>query len=291
MGDLLAGLRRSWLLLAYLVLGVLAAVLISPRSAVSDALLDLLLVPVVLVVWRVTRGRPTLPEERPQRSGGDLLVIAVVYLLGLGINSWVFFGGGLAVVWRAALELHALGMDSTLSDYAAGVAPPLAYLALSIALTLGAFRLRPASVGLRPRGLLLGTGMSIAILVPALLASPAAGPRHLGPSAILERFVSELLAAGAPEEFAFRGVILLRLERLLGNWQHALVLSSLFWVSSHLPTFLYYGSGLPWWTVVLQLFTSGVPPAAGVGLGYLCHRTRSIWPGAMVHATGNVIGF
>jgi len=83
-------------------------------------------------------------------------------------------------------------------------------------------------------------------------------------------------------------VILARLERLLANPQHPLVLSSILFVSSHAASILSKGPHRAWPTLALLLIAGTQP--TGIAWGYLCYRTRSIWPGAIWHTTGTVLG-
>ena len=83
-------------------------------------------------------------------------------------------------------------------------------------------------------------------------------------------------------------MILARLERLLANPQHPLVLSSILFVSSHAASILSKGPHRAWPTLALLLIAGTQP--TGIAWGYLCHRTRSIWPGAIWHTTGTVLG-
>jgi len=69
---------------------------------------------------------------------------------------------------------------------------------------------------------------------------------------------------------------------------HAIVLGSVLFVSSHAALRLAQGPPQPWWMLALLLVASGQP--TGIAWGYLCHRTRSIWPGAIWHTAGTVLG-
>ena len=64
----MAVLSRSKLLVAYLALGVLAAGLVSFADAVAALANGVLLGAYALVIWRVTRGEPTLAES-PDEEG------------------------------------------------------------------------------------------------------------------------------------------------------------------------------------------------------------------------------
>lgn len=288
-------IRRSKLLIAYLALGVLAAGLISPGDAVATAVDDLLLGAYALVIWRVTRGETTLAaavrQEHPPRSRRDLLAIAAVYALAVGFTFWFWFGGGLALDRAVVARLRAVGLDATLAGRIGNATPTSIEFALLLVLVLAVIRFSLAAVGLRPRHLTLGVGLSafgLGLGVLWLLVAHGGPLRHASPLLLPGVFLFQSLVNGIPEEFAFRGVILSRLERLVANPQHALVLSSVLFVSSHTASALAQGPNSAWPALALELIAGTQP--TGIAWGYLCHRTRSIWPGAIWHTTGTVLG-
>jgi len=95
---------------------------------------------------------------------------------------------------------------------------------------------------------------------------------------------------GIPEEFIFRGVVFDRLLVLLRGPAVALVLSSVLFNAFHIPSDLAQAASVPWWQVVVAAMLNPNITASGLIWGYLCYRTRSIWPGVLWHTTGTVFG-
>jgi len=87
------------------------------------------------------------------------------------------------------------------------------------------------------------------------------------------------------EEILFRGFFLRKLEVELGQWQANLWTSVLF-VSTHMPNWLYTGKSFP----EILILAVGVF-AVSLLLGYVVQSTQSLWPGILVHMLNNVIAF
>jgi membrane protease YdiL (CAAX protease family) len=289
----MALLSRNKLLAGYLVLGVLAAGLVSFPDAVSAIVNDMLLGVYALVIWGVTRGEPTLAspdEERPRRPRRDLVAVAAVYLLDVAFTVWFWFGGGIVMDMRIAVALNAAGLDAALAGRIGNAAPTSILLVLLLVLTLGVLRLRPAEICLRPRHLLLGVGLAAFTLglgVLSLVAGHTGQLLGVSLPVLPGVFLVQALVNAIPEEIAFRGVILSRLVRLLRNPQHAILLSSILFVSSHAASWVAQRPLAPWWMLALLLVTA---QPTGIAWGYLCHRTRSVWPGAIWHTSATVLG-
>ena len=87
------------------------------------------------------------------------------------------------------------------------------------------------------------------------------------------------------EEILFRGFFLRKLEVELEQWQANLWTSILF-VSTHMPNWLYTGKSSP----EILILAVGVF-AVSLLLGYVVQSTQSLWPGIIVHMLNNVIAF
>jgi membrane protease YdiL (CAAX protease family) len=96
-----------------------------------------------------------------------------------------------------------------------------------------------------------------------------------------------ILVNALPEELFFRGLLLPRLERVLGSSLNALVLSALLFNALHVPIEIANGASLP--VALLGVFGIGYP--SGLIWGYLYVRTRSIVPGTLWHAANGNLGF
>jgi membrane protease YdiL (CAAX protease family) len=55
----------------------------------------------------------------------------------------------------------------------------------------------------------------------------------------------------------------------------------------HIPSHLAQPSDAPWWTLIPLI--PGLQPT-GLIWGYLCYRTRSIWPGVLWHTSFMTLG-
>lgn len=108
---------------------------------------------------------------------------------------------------------------------------------------------------------------------------------RLGMALTVGQLISIITAAG--EEFGWRGYMLTRLVVLRGAW--ALPLSGVIWGLWHLPLILsgIYATGPNRWASALLFMVSIT--AAGVLIGWLRLRARSVWPAVLAHASWNVV--
>ncbi|MHB1133509.1 MAG: CPBP family intramembrane glutamic endopeptidase [Chloroflexota bacterium] len=293
--HLAGALWSSRLLLAYVVLGLLAGLEQGGEGLLPALVNHLILLPAyVLLIYLWTRGAATAAQtlrSAAPRSGSrwrDLGLAGALLALNTAVvvSFWADGPPVLLMDWARAGLLGA-GWVRELANVAAnGFSQTLFVLLPALALALLVFRLRPWQVGLAPRGLGLGlvlvaSGIAIAGLLQLGLgrSTPLFRSPELVPLA-LALFGAQLFVNGLPEEFIFRGGILSRLLAQLRNPHHALVLVSVLFVAAHIPSQLAGGGELSLWT----FWPAGAQPT-GLVWGYLYYRTRSIWPGALWHAS------
>ena len=133
-----------------------------------------------------------------------------------------------------------------------------------------------------PRGLLRGTGISIAVLFLYLaclyLLSAYLGKtvKFIEPTALL--VFTHLVAIAFPEEFFFRGY----LQRTLGGGWGAIVAASVFFAVAHLLVICVFTGGGACGQNALTFFPSLL-------MGYLYMRTGTIWSSVFFHFAANIV--
>jgi membrane protease YdiL (CAAX protease family) len=110
---------------------------------------------------------------------------------------------------------------------------------------------------------------------------------HAPPGRVLALYAAGILVNALPEELFFRGFLLPRLEKALGDPLNALVVSALLFNALHVPIELSRGASP--WMALLGIVSIGYP--SGLIWGYLYLRTRSILPGTFWHAANGKLGF
>ena len=108
-------------------------------------------------------------------------------------------------------------------------------------------------------------------------------------------YVIEIFISALPEELIFRGFILPRLEKALNNPIYALILTTILFNLVHLPTIIiqnhFFSLQVILQTILDCLFiNTNAIGLAGLALGYLYLRTRSVVPGTLWHAACNALG-
>lgn len=281
------------LLLAYGAVALLAGMF---ENGIVFAPLNLVLVAGYLALIHFATGGSAATSAEIQgpvdRRRDIALAVSVTVLQFAGVTvAWfVFIRHG----WRTDWSAHLTG---------AGVPQPIAGKVVNDMLTVPLllvptlvavviFRVGARDVGLAatPRHLLLG------LLLAAISVGVGAGASAAGTHPVLLWQSSPLPIAavtmalqafsnGLPEELAYRGVIFGRLMPWLGRPGNSLVVSTVVWSLSHVPS-LVVGSGLPVWLAI----PIGLLGPNGLLWGYLYYRTRSIWPGVMWHTAISGIG-
>ncbi|ADL07447.1 Abortive infection protein [Thermosediminibacter oceani DSM 16646] len=100
-------------------------------------------------------------------------------------------------------------------------------------------------------------------------------------------YLIHIFINGLPEELFYRGFLLPRLEVILKNSLNALVISSIIFSASHVPSMvIQYNYSL--WHALLDVFSFEQP--TGLIWGYLYLRTRSVIPGMLWHASVGILG-
>lgn len=132
------------------------------------------------------------------------------------------------------------------------------------------------------RGLLRGTGISLAVLLSYLvclyLLSSYLGKtvRFTEPTALF--VVTHLVVIAFPEEFFFRGYI----QRTLGGGWSAIVAASALFALAHLLVICVFAGGGVCGQNALTFFPSLV-------MGYLYMRTGTIWSSVFFHFAANIV--
>jgi membrane protease YdiL (CAAX protease family) len=295
-------LLGSKLLLGYVVLGTASGLAGGGYGLAQAAANYLVLLPLyTLVIYLWTRGEPTLAEQaRDEASGGrgrsltrDLMVVGLLFGFNLAVTAWFWSGGLPAAVSGEAYRLVAgAGWDRELTHtVASGLTQTLFQLLPAALILFALFRLSPAQVALVPRRLGLGLAlMGIGVAVAALLKwslgispTPLFKSLELVPLALAVYF-AHMLVNGLPEEFIFRGGMLTRLLPWFRNPHHAILLVAVLFTAMHIPSQAAQPDGSPWWTLILA------SQPTGLIWGYLCYRTRSIWPGVLWHTSFMTLG-
>lgn len=133
-----------------------------------------------------------------------------------------------------------------------------------------------------PRGLLRGTGISLAVLFLYLaclyLLSAYLGKtvKFIEPTALF--MFTHLVAIAFPEEFFFRGY----LQRTLGGGWGAIVAASVLFAVAHLLVICVFTSGGACGQNALTFFPSLL-------MGYLYMRTGTIWSSVFFHFAANIV--
>ncbi|MFD3450198.1 CPBP family intramembrane glutamic endopeptidase [Microbacteriaceae bacterium 4G12] len=103
---------------------------------------------------------------------------------------------------------------------------------------------------------------------------------------LITTFFISMFINGLPEELFFRGYLLPRLEAVLKNPIHALVISAILFNMSHIPSHI--SNGMSIHQALLMSFSIAYP--TGLILGYLYLKTRSIVPGIIWHTSNTILG-
>jgi membrane protease YdiL (CAAX protease family) len=103
---------------------------------------------------------------------------------------------------------------------------------------------------------------------------------------LLDALLLQIVGIGLPEEIFFRGYLFSRLNIWLGKGK-GLIISSLFFGFGHFASRLFqYGSVYTFSAIAIGIQTF----LAGLVLGYLFYKTKSIFPPAISHILLNLFG-
>lgn len=225
-------------------------------------------------------GRAT-PRSRWPRWELALTLLYTVAFLNAG--TWMRqhgHGDWLIARWHLAFANVVKTVHVSLFHfYRPGVINAYVFLAIPLIVLLPLSR--PRDLGFRmpaaPPGLLIG----FVALFAYALAAQTHGPLEMR----LFAGAAALFGAGLPEEFLYRAVIQTRLEAVLKSPVRAIIITSLLFGGVHLVA--HERDGILW-----QLTNAfGMKALLGFVFGHLYYRTRSLWPGTLLHATLDVAFF
>lgn len=276
------GLGLATALFSTLVLGDTLAVL---RTATNYVLLL-----AYAVVIHVTTDRP---PDAP-RPGLPRVELAVWLLLALWIAAQTL---GVRFPWVEARVDQWLvepirtwtGLSPDRGDPAGRAVWRLLYVLLIPWLAFTLLGQRPVDLGLRPRKIALGL-LLVAAGVGFHLLGRAVVPGREWPGSPAETarsFALALFALALPLEFFYRGVLLPRLEPRLRHRLDALAVAALLYTLAQIPAGIV--AGAPWSRLALDAL-GGLGSPTALAWGYLYLRTRSVWPGAIWHASHVTLG-
>jgi membrane protease YdiL (CAAX protease family) len=286
-------LRQTPLLLGWLVLGPLVALRIEGWMGLALGLVNIVLAGAyaVLIRWMTPSTPGPVPVRRPRLelavALGLLGLFLLTQLLDFGvwaIQPWQgWLRGFLAAVYRTVASVGGMPEWALQEVYLAASSTIKQLIPTLLALLLLGYR--PGEMGVaRPHwklaALLLGITAVLGLATGILTRAP---PGH-----VLALYVVGIVVNALPEELFFRGFLLPRLERVLGNNPlNALVLSALLFNVLHVPIEISRGTSPL--MALLGVVSIGYP--SGLIWGYLYLRTRSILPGMLWHAANGNLGF
>lgn len=114
-------------------------------------------------------------------------------------------------------------------------------------------------------------------------------PLFAYPAIILPYYMLQLFINALPEELGYRGLTMQRWLALTHSPDTAITISTILFVSFHMPFLLLQDETLSLETATMRLFFGGQP--TGVVWAYLFYRTRSLWPGILWHGSNTVLGY
>jgi membrane protease YdiL (CAAX protease family) len=195
-----------------------------------------------------------IPEPVRSKHLLSVLVALAVWALLLGFLPYsAALGLSLKVILLGALSYVLLRIpvaDDSIGTVDLGTAPNVAWILLSTALLVGyALLLEGGWSGVH--------SMSVFYLVSAVIVSPLI------------------------EEIAFRGVLLRRLETTISFAAANLSVTALF-VVYHIPLWIARGQGV-------SLMPSLWVAVFSLGMGYVLHKTDSLWTCIIIHSVQNLV--
>lgn len=295
--HLLRCIRRSPVLLGYLIVGTAVALCQEGVRGLLSAVVNLLIVGLfAMMIHRMTSGKPAqkFPVRRPKAE------------LAAGIGVWVFLFFEITLFFnltnipglQSGVSRWIVWLDGHVNDfvYRCGGPPwlagPVARAAGNIMIELipifalfFVFGYGPKGMGLRPcYGKLILSLLVTSVALSLLLFRTA--PLFSQPvGKTLALFALGILINGLPEELFLRGFLFPRLESVLKKPLNALVVTSLLFNALHIPSKIAGGQSV---FILLDVFSLSFP--SGLLWGYLYHKTRSVIPGALFHTAFGTIG-
>lgn len=130
--------------------------------------------------------------------------------------------------------------------------------------------------------------LTLVVIVIYILATAYIQRRCIGIVATFKptMLMQDFLIVGLCEETVFRGYLLNRLRKLMVSEQNALILQAILFALIHLPRYLTTYPSLSLITILGQLVTVAL---LGYLFGWLFLRSRSLWPGIIVHSVWDLL--
>ncbi|MCH5461433.1 CPBP family intramembrane metalloprotease [Lactobacillus sp. LC28-10] len=143
---------------------------------------------------------------------------------------------------------------------------------------------RPFQVNLKFKPLYITlAAIVIYMLVSAFIQRHSIGiVATFNPTMLLQDF----LVVGICEETVFRGYLLNRLRKIVDSEQSALIIQAILFALVHLPKYLTTYPVPSVLTILGQLVTVAI---LGYLFGWLFLRSRSLWPGIIVHSVWDLL--
>lgn len=295
--HLLSRLAGSPAMLAYLVVGMLAAAVQDGLRGLAVTALNYLILGFFAVLIRTMTGsRPAepMPVRRPKAelTAGLALFALILFCDFLLFHLTRFpvlqpgFDRFVDRAYSLGRWISARGMPEWTADYLGNAVTSTAVELLPALLLFLVFGYGPRGMGLRPRYWKL-TFALLACTVLFALPSGQNDPLFQQPvGRTLTLFLVGIFIYGLPEELLLRGFLLPRLERVLDNPDYALILNSLLFNAAHIPSYIAQGSSVG--AALLGVLSLSFP--SGLLWGYLYQRTRSIVPGVLFHTAYGILG-
>lgn len=238
------------------------------------------LVPALLagIIFLFTIGYKTPEIEIKKKNLG--LVFLLFYLLLVTTYGWYFHFGAKTQLLQFSEELFPNNVELAAQILGTSLNITIQFL-IPFVLFVCFFKYRSKDMGLSIRfwwlGLILMCVYSCAEFVGAFLFT---GTPHFNKGFLLD-FVIIFFAAGFPEEFFFRGLLQPHLERLSRNKLNGVVLTSILFALIHIPARIFVFGYEPLYVIASCL---SIPALGALLAGYLYLKTRSLAPGALIHA-------
>jgi len=278
----------------WVVLGIPGAAIAAnnPLGGFGVSCGNLLLVFLWLCIIRGFTPEPEVaaPIRRPVRE-----LVAGLALIGAGVAAVVAFFGILTedptTGWTGRLRewlvtvarpIIRLGVPDRIAPSVPNVVLATVATTLPVLVVFLLLGYQRREIGFRRFDVQL---VLVLLAVSLLIGLPFGYP--LGPpSAAVQDAGLLFLVAAIPEELLYRAYLLPRLVALMRNPIDALVVGAIVFQLAHIPSLMLQGDTFAN-ALVGQL---GVAYPSGLVWGYLFLRTRSIWPGAIWHASNSVLG-
>lgn len=126
---------------------------------------------------------------------------------------------------------------------------------------------------------------STLLLIAIIFGLPFGVVTHQPIFQVLSIFIVHAFVNAIPEELFYRAYLMPRFEAVLSNSLNALVLVTILFSMSHIPSYISQGQ-----SVIMAIATSLSISYTGLIWGYLYLKTRSIVPGIVWHASNTILG-